>query len=73
MRKLFSLCVLVVLISSSNGYGQSINKEAEEAFDKGYKAYKNKDFDSAVIYYTKAIEIKPNSAVYYYRGMCTAI
>jgi len=59
MRKIFSLCVLVVLTSSFYGCGQSTNKAAKQAFEKGFKAHENKEFNSAVIYYTKAIELDP--------------
>ena len=63
MRKLLSLCVLVVLISSSNGYGQSINKEAEEAFEKAsfitLDAQSIYVFNSAIINFTKAIKLDP--------------
>ena len=71
MRKLLGFCVLVVLISSSNGYGQSTNKAAEENLTKGDKAYENNDFKSAVTYYTKAIELDPKyAAAFRGRGDC---
>ena len=60
----------MILASSFYGYGQSTNKSAEEAFEKGAKAYKNKDFNSAIINYTKAIELDPKYAkAYSNRGL----
>ena len=41
------------------------NKEAEAALTKGNNAFENKDFDSAIIYFTKAIELDPNYAITY--------
>jgi len=38
------------------------NKEAEAALTKGINAGKNKDFDSAIINFTKAIELDPKYA-----------
>jgi len=49
----------VVLASSFYGYGQSTNKAAEDVLTKGINAGKNKDFNSAIINYTKAIELDP--------------
>jgi len=62
MRNIFGLCILLLLFSSFNLHGQTINKDAEEMFNKGLVAYKNKDFNSAVINYTKAIELDPNNS-----------
>ena len=70
MRKLLGFCVLVVLISSSNGYGQSTNKEAEEALRKGNNAGQNNDLSTAIINFTKAIELDPKYAnAYFNRGI----
>ena len=45
------------------------NKEAEAALTKGINAGKNKDFDSAIINFTKAIKLDPKHAgAYYNRG-----
>ena len=49
MRNIFGLCILLLLFSSFNLHGQTINKDAEEMVDKGLVAYKNKDFNSVVI------------------------
>ena len=65
MRKLFGLCVLVVLTSSFYGFGQSTNKAAKEAFEKGIKAQSSYDFNSAIINYTKAIKLDSKYAVAY--------
>ena len=70
MRKIFSLCVLVVLTSSFYGFGQSTNKAAVEAFKKGGKAKSSNDLNSAIINYTKAIELDPKYVfAYYSRGV----
>ena len=65
MRKLLGFCVLVVLISSSNGNGQSANKEAEEALRKGNNAGQNNDLSTAIINFTKAIELDPKYVLAY--------
>ena len=45
------------------------NKEAEVALTKDFNAGKNKDFDCAIINYTKAIELDPEDAkAYFNRG-----
>jgi Flp pilus assembly protein TadD len=70
MRKLFSLCVLVILASSFYGYGQTTNKAAEAALTKGINAAENNDFNTAIINYTKAIELDPKNAnAYRNRGI----
>lgn len=70
MSKLLGFCVLVVLISSSNGFGQSTNKEAEEALRKGNNAGQNNDLSTAIINFTKAIELDPKYAnAYFNRGI----
>ena len=65
MRKLFSFCVVAVLIGLFNGCGQTANKAAIAAFNKGQKAHENKDFHSALIDYTKAIKLDPKYAAAY--------
>jgi len=43
---------------------------ATEWFRKGYDAYNNKNFDGSIVYYSKAIELKPDYAhAYYNRGI----
>ena len=69
MRNIFGLCILFLLFSSFNLHGQTINKDAEEMVNKGLVAYKNKDFNSVVINYTKEIELDPTSSyAYNFRG-----
>ena len=65
MRKIFSLCVLVVLTSSFYGFGQSTNKAAKEAYKKGIDAAVSNDLNSAIINFTKAIELDPKFAFAY--------
>ena len=67
MSKLFSLCAVVFTTCSFCVMGQTTNKEAEEALTKGINAGKNKDFNSAIINYTKAIELDPKY-VFAYKG-----
>ena len=46
------------------------NKEAEAAQIKSNNAFENKDFDSAIINFTKAIELDPKNAfAYFNRGV----
>ena len=59
MRKLFNICLLAVLAGSIYGCGKPTNKAAIDAFNNGQKAFENKDFDSAVTDFTKAIELDP--------------
>ena len=48
---------------------KTTNKEAEAALTKGINAGKNKDFDSAIINFTKAIKLDPaDAAAYFNRG-----
>ena len=59
MRKMFFvLCVLIGF-----AFGQSF-------FQDGVAAYKNKDYDNAIINFTEVIRLKPNDAsAYYNRGI----
>lgn len=60
----FALPFLIVPVV----FGQ--NDLAKEAFNKGVNAQNRNDFDSAVLYYTKAIELAPKYApAYYNRGI----
>ena len=69
MSKLFGLSIFFVLTCAFGISGQTTNKEAEAALIKGVNAVKNNDFNSAIIYYTKAIELDPkNVEAYYGRG-----
>lgn len=59
--KLLKTLPLLILL-----FSQSFASQAEHLFNKGNKFYENKDFDSSVIYYEKAIDQGiQNSNLYY--------
>jgi tetratricopeptide (TPR) repeat protein len=44
----------------------NIIKQANEHFLKGKRAYDNEDYKTAIVEYSKAIELEPNNSLYYF-------
>ena len=65
MKKIIIICILFVLNFVFGALRKTTNKEAEAALTIGINACKNKDFDSAIINFTKAIELDPKYAAAY--------
>ena len=57
--KKIPLCSRLLLTCAFSVLGQTTKKEAADALTKGINAAKNNDFNSAVSYYTKTIELDP--------------
>ena len=65
MKRLF---ILIAFVLSCNSGSQE--KDANACIEKGQNAYKKKEFQNAINYYNKAIELNPNNShAYYNRGV----
>lgn len=62
---------IVMFLSASMAVGQDDKSEA--LFDKGFEAYEESDYTSAISYYTQAIELAPKASYYYHRGVCYSL
>ena len=70
MKKIISLSIFFVLTCAFCISGQTTNKVAEEALRKGNNAGQNNDLSTAIINFTKAIELDPKYAnAYFNRGI----
>ena len=59
--------LIITALMLTVGYSQETDVlSATDWFQKGYNAYVNKEYDKAISFYLKAIELKPDYAEAYY-------
>jgi tetratricopeptide (TPR) repeat protein len=62
MRRFSFPVVLALACTFGVAMGQTTNKESEDFTEKGKAAYYSKDFNTAVIHFTKAIDLDPKNS-----------